>query len=270
MSKPYFLQKLAIAGAMLFGVSILTTPQEANAGALSIQSPMGNCGAALAFATVGGKGSNSDDDLQCREAGLPVEVSATAVIDTFIVSASTILQPTIQGIQSEIDIELSGGFGLAGPDDPLVDPIVPVPDLPATAQIELTSQIDGSLLQILGSGSSNENAALEVAVVDTEATSYDEFVTFSEALLAIGSIEKALDVGFITSSQVLLKERENLLQGNFDFEVDFGNLNANQLATTVLTHGVTSAPVPEPSSILGLLTVGGLVFGLKRKKQSSN
>ena len=61
-------------------------------------------------------------------------------------------------------------------------------------------------------------------------------------------------------------EGETFLDDGFEFEDGSLPAGGEYLAEVEYDDGIT--PVPEPGTILGLLAVGGLGLGLKRKKQS--
>ncbi|MDJ0846138.1 MAG: hypothetical protein QNJ08_18120, partial [Crocosphaera sp.] len=177
MIQPNLLQKLAIAGITIFGVGISTMPQKAQAAALGVDGTYGSCAFAVAVAFAGFS-TDSDSDFSCRPTGLSNAVSATAIAGVTTgfqgVTVTASVQPSgsLTGTVADLDVGVSlvpPGFGAADLGDPLVDPIIPIPNIAATANLEIESILDASnILRITGTGNVNENAAIELAVLDTD------------------------------------------------------------------------------------------------------
>jgi hypothetical protein len=162
--------------------------------------------------------------------------------------------------------------GKADSDNPFVNPRSPVPGLDGVADIDVDVNRNSNLLTLSGNTQYNANGFLELSVLNLSGLSPEEQQNLSSNIfLDFGSVEKALEEGFISSNQVLFKKRETeFLHSSFSFTVDVTSLADNDIVVTSLAHAI-SAVVPEPTSTLGILALGtlGAASTLKRQLKSS-
>ena len=84
----------------------------------------------------------------------------------------------------------------------------------------------------------------------------------SNIFLQYGSVESALNAGYITSSIVLFKKRESDLSSSFAYNVAIYALSNDNILVSGLGHTVS---VPEPNTVL-LLAIGCVGVIASRKQ----
>lgn len=160
------------------------------------------------------------------------------------------------------------GGGTAGLEKPFVDPVIASPG-PGSVELNLNASIDdaGALL-LSGSIDYNKNGFMEMSVIDIRGLE-ESFV--SDVFGVHGSVESALDAGFVSTDLVLFRRREsNLQNGPFSFEVDIGSLDSDDVCVLCLVHAVSgSVGMPNLSKwgliALGLLLAASLTFMIRRR-----
>jgi hypothetical protein len=125
-------------------------------------------------------------------------------------------------------------IGLADQFDPFENPIQPVPDKPAEADLVCEGEVYGNVLVLNGKGNTNENGYLELSVLDLSTLDPKEF---EQILREAGSVEKALAQGKFAKEQVLARYREAELAGAFEMKVDLGNVPPDRVAVCGVAHG---------------------------------
>jgi hypothetical protein len=144
-----------------------------------------------------------------------------------------------------------GAGAWAGSENPFVDPIVALVG-DGIAEIDYgATNLGTGFLGLTGTANWNFNGYLELAVLDIAGLT-ESFV--SDIFLTYGSVESALDAGYISSSIVLFSERETGLSTSFTYNVAIGSLSDDDILVSGLSHAVS---VPEPNIVL-LLAIGGI------------
>lgn len=165
----------------------------------------------------------------------------------------------------EVETSAFGADALAGSENPFVSPIVASVGS-GTAEMDYDAiNLGTGFLELTGTASWNFNGYLELAVLDISGLT-ESFV--SDIFGVYGSVESALDAGYISNSLVLFSMRENDLSTNFSYNIAIGSLSENDILISGLSHAV-SAAVPEPN-ILSLLSLGVIgVLTTRRRGQTT-
>jgi hypothetical protein len=139
----------------------------------------------------------------------------------------------------------------AGSENPFVNPIVAgVGNGIAEMDYDATNLGTG-FLALNGTANWNFNGYLELTVLDISGLT-ESFV--SDIFGIYGSVESAINEGYISNNLVLFSKRETDLLNNFSYNIDISSINdMNNILVSGLSHAVSA--VPEPNSLL-LLTLG--------------
>jgi hypothetical protein len=179
-------------------------------------------------------------------------------------------EATTRGFWGATGVDASGKGGATGSDNPFLAPITAQLG-PGIADIDYDVTRNGSLFTISGTTEYNSNGFLELSVLDLSGMTLPEQQTLaSDIFLTLGSVEKALDAGLISASQVLFREREIMLptNGSFSRNVDVDLLANNDIVVSALGHTVSAAPEPSTWLMFGTGLIGLLGYGWRRKKSA--
>jgi hypothetical protein len=128
-------------------------------------------------------------------------------------------------------------FGAADLFDPFEQPVEPVPDKPAAADLKFDGTLKDTILVLSGEGKTNVNGYLELAVLDMGDLDPNEVAAM---LTDLGSVEKAVAEGLFPAEQVLGHYREDKLAGPFTIKVDVANVPADRVFVTGVAHGIAT------------------------------
>jgi hypothetical protein len=143
------------------------------------------------------------------------------------------------------------------------------------AEIDVDAVRKNSTFTINGRSNYNSNGFLELSVLDLSEVDSSSQVTFASDIFSnYGSVESALDAGFIDPEWVLFREREYDLPtfGLFTRNINVGSIADDDILVAGLAHSVSVVPLPPTILLMGSALLGfvGLGFTNYRSLFSSH
>ena len=251
MTKNNLLQKLALAGVVA-GAAFIAAPMNANAGTFIIDDFKGNDAAPSPSSTVTDNTPDNNPGIQGTGVYLsptPIDIQNTVMGSKVAVDGdTTTLNGWTRGIYAELD---------TGSSTDVVTTRVCYNCNQGHIQTDTNASGNSSWIYNSGTG--------------LDLSSFTDFMVKYDADLPGGIVQLWIDNTIAYQSGALPIGVTNIKAPLlFSPDSSVTDLRINILGVTSLDaniYDVKLTSVPEPSSVLGLLALGGLGLGLKRKKQ---